>query len=484
MSIGRNASCPCGSGKKYKHCCLRAENALVETPQELLRRRIRALTEGLSEQLLRFVFAKLDRGLIDEAWTDFTLGEEDAFTAETPHTPVFLPWFFHQWLPDPEATSLPAFAARETTVAGEFLAQRRRSLDPLLARYLDACAAARFSFHEVARVEPGRGFLLRDVMLERETFVTEHTGSQNARQGDLVFAQIVTIDELALIEGWGTVVIQPGDKPAIIDLRKSMRNESDLTGTALLKDWESDLIELYLELAERILHPRLPELQNTDGEPLTPHKLVFGIADAAAAATAFDTAQLDAGESIESDGEHQFRDGALHRADWTWMRAGNAMHESWDNTTLGQLELKQGQLRVSVNSRARADRARSLVERLLGDNAEYRVTKVESAETLLKQAMASPAPPDRSEHERLMQSPEVREQVKKMLWGHYTGWLDSPLPILGNRSPREAVRDADGRESVEALIAQMERDAQLKSPALDAEITQMLRRELDLSTDS
>ncbi len=22
MSVGRNAKCPCGSGKKYKHCCL------------------------------------------------------------------------------------------------------------------------------------------------------------------------------------------------------------------------------------------------------------------------------------------------------------------------------------------------------------------------------------------------------------------------------------------------------------------------------
>jgi uncharacterized protein YecA (UPF0149 family) len=24
--IGRNATCPCGSGKKYKKCCLRREN--------------------------------------------------------------------------------------------------------------------------------------------------------------------------------------------------------------------------------------------------------------------------------------------------------------------------------------------------------------------------------------------------------------------------------------------------------------------------
>jgi hypothetical protein len=25
MKIGRNAACPCGSGKKYKNCCLKKE---------------------------------------------------------------------------------------------------------------------------------------------------------------------------------------------------------------------------------------------------------------------------------------------------------------------------------------------------------------------------------------------------------------------------------------------------------------------------
>ena len=244
------------------------------------------------------------------------------------------------------------------------------------------------------RAEAGRGFLLRDLILERETFVTEHTGSQNARKADIVFAQIAAIDGLALIEGWGTVVIQPGDKPAIIDLRKHLRDEFGLSGAAPLKDWESDLIGLYLDLAERILHPRMPKLQNTDGDPLVLHKLVFGIADAEAAAAALDAAQFDDGEAIRPDREHEFRDGGLHKAGWTWMRAGNAMNKSWDNTSLGQLELTKGKLRISVNSKARAARARNLVERLLGENAEFRVTKTESAEAMLKQAMASPVPPD------------------------------------------------------------------------------------------
>lgn len=31
--IGRNAPCPCGSGKKYKHCCLRLEEQMKGSSQ-------------------------------------------------------------------------------------------------------------------------------------------------------------------------------------------------------------------------------------------------------------------------------------------------------------------------------------------------------------------------------------------------------------------------------------------------------------------
>ena len=483
MGPGRNQLCPCGSGKKFKHCCLRAELAAAETPQETLYRRVRAAIQNLTEDLLRFVDKHPGREFIAEAWAKFSPGEDAAFDSKSPHMPVFIPWFFHQWTPNAESTRFPELASRAATVSGEFLARRRRNLDPLLVRYLEACQATAFSFHEVAQAEPGRGFLLRDLILERERFVSEHSGSQNARRGDIMFAQVVEIDGLSLLDGSGQIVIEPGDKPAIIELRKAIRKETELKDTALLRAWDLELIALYLDFAERRLNPQKPKLQNTDGEALVLHKLVFSIADVQAATAAFDAAQLSEDGSIVSDGERRAADDKLLEAEWTWMRAGNAMHKHWDNTTLARLELKNGQLRVEVNSVERAARARSLVERLLGANAEFRVSKLESSESLLERARQSSAPTKPSEHEELMQLPEVREKLREMLLGHYTAWLDTELPVLGNRTPRQVVHDADGREAVEALISQIERDAQKKTPPLDLGITQMLRRELGLPAD-
>ena len=42
---------------------------------------------------------------------------------------------------------------------------------------------------------------------------------------------------------------------------------------------------------------------------------------------------------------------------------------------------------------------------------------------------------------------------------HLTQWIDMRVPALGNRTPRQAVRTAGGRERVEALLAQFARDA-------------------------
>ncbi len=34
MKVGRNDPCPCGSGKKYKHCCYAKDTVKQEEPEE------------------------------------------------------------------------------------------------------------------------------------------------------------------------------------------------------------------------------------------------------------------------------------------------------------------------------------------------------------------------------------------------------------------------------------------------------------------
>ncbi|HTT12885.1 MAG TPA: antitoxin Xre/MbcA/ParS toxin-binding domain-containing protein [Burkholderiaceae bacterium] len=74
----------------------------------------------------------------------------------------------------------------------------------------------------------------------------------------------------------------------------------------------------------------------------------------------------------------------------------------------------------------------------------------------------------------------MQAALRQYMSNHYRKWIDEKLPALGNRTPRKAVRDPDGREAVEALIAQIERDGARMNPPLDADIVRELRATLGL----
>ena len=56
-------------------------------------------------------------------------------------------------------------------------------------------------------------------------------------------------------------------------------------------------------------------------------------------------------------------------------------------------------------------------------------------------------------------SAELQAIREEMLRQHWTGWLDTRVPALGNKTPRQAARTAGGRERLEALLAEFERYA-------------------------
>jgi hypothetical protein len=128
------------------------------------------------------------------------------------------------------------------------------------------------------------------------------------------------------------------------------------------------------------------------------------------------------------------------------------------STTLGRIFIDEDRLTAEVNSAQRAEALREKIEAALGSGARFRVDEVRSIEKMMQdreQAARSSA-----EHEALMQEPEVRRQVAQIIRQHWEDWVDMELPALGGKTPREAVRDEDGVEAVEALLADVERHGQ------------------------
>jgi len=379
MKPGRNDPCPCGSGKKHKHCCLTAGAVPAAAPADLTWRRLRGSLDGLATEMLHFTAEAYGPLAVHEAWNVFTGLDDLEFDPNTPLIQLFLPWFFHCWAPDPLDTKVVNKSLHDVIPTKAYLATKGRRLEPLVRRYLESLLTAPFTFFEVLACDPGTGMTLRDVMTKEEHEVTERGASQGMQRGDLLFGQLASVDRLTMLEACNGFAIPPMEKAPIIELRAQIASAYPVITRQVLRNWDFELFDLFHEIADRLFNPRLPILQNTDGEPLSPHKLVFDLK--APPQAAFDVlkhlALDEPDEDLLADATRD-SEGKLTGVRFSWKKRGNKKHAGWDNTVLGWIEIDRARLIAEVNSKARADAIRKKIEKALGAGVLYRASKIES----------------------------------------------------------------------------------------------------------
>ncbi len=472
MKPGRNDPCPCGSGKKFKHCCLAKATAAPE-PANLAWQRVRRAMDGYARTLLQFTAEMYGPDAVARAWAEFTVGDTLAFDPENPQTPVFMPWMFHCWRPDGGSSAPPPTRA--------WLDRHARGVEPLRREYLESCLSSRFSFYEIEHCQPGRGFGLHDLFSGERHEVSERSASQSVQDGDLVYGLLAHAAGLTLVEAMNPFVIAPIHKIDVIALRRHLGSAAGSPGGDVRVSHAETLRKLYLQLAERILYPPLPILHNTDGDPLVLHTLVFDIESPQGA---FDALKhLDLGSTEDELLADAARDagGALQRVSLTWTKRGNRKHKVWNNTVLGTIEISRQRLTAEVNSVKRAAAFRRILERAMGEQVRFRLAEVQSAEKLVAQAHARPEARTPADCDSpLPDTPELREHLAALMARHYKDWVRQKIPALGGRTPLTAVKDSDGREMVEALVRDFERSNGLMPQPVDESVFRALRERLGL----
>jgi len=132
---------------------------------------------------------------------------------------------------------------------------------------------------------------------------------------------------------------------------------------------------------------------------------------------------------------------------YDFLRSGNALHRSWENTVIGRAVLSASKLRVETNSIARADALRAKLETAGGawltHVAREHADPMSTAHP--RSNVPPPAPP-----------PEALEMIRELKQQHYRDWLDQSIPALGGKTPREAARSARDRQTLELLLKEIE----------------------------
>ena len=475
MKLGRNDPCSCGSGKKYKHCCGANESASVVDLADRIWRQTREAIDGYAVAMLRFIEESYGKDAVQQAWLEFTLGASQEFVPGAPNTELFLSWLFHCWKPGShKGNQIADLSLHDVVPTRAYLDRRGARLSPLLGRYLETCLATPFGFHEILNCQPAIGFTTKDVFSGKLLNVRERSASSTLKDGEIIFGLVVPVQSIALVEALAPFSFPPIFKTHLIHVRQrnELQNHSDMAFRSL-----------YFALAEAYLNPKPPELHNTDGDRLEPRTLYF---DIDSPQMAFDAlASLAVGtapDELLEDGKFD-RSGSLVEVTIPWIKPTEGNRVGLKTVLMGRIRIENRKLTVEVNSAARAKAVRATIERLLGDRVRFRRSRKQSIESVVPPMTGGSgirAAGRSAEDEELMRHPEVRAQLAEMQRRHYESWPDTPLPALDGRTPRDAVKDPDGREMVEALISQFEREVGAMPVSTPREVFSNLRARLGL----
>ncbi len=451
--VGRNDACPCGSGKKYKHCCLTVQPLSEESRW----RRQHEASEQLSHDMMRFAEREFFEDL-QEAWCDFNLDNAPPPPGlNSEEGRIFMPYFLFLW--DPERPSRWRRPGEDGIVTSSYKLAKKGQLSELDLQFLTEVTTRPLSFYEVVWCKPGERMAVRCVLTGEESEVVEHSATLTVREGDIIYGQIWRAG-VAVLGCSAPLSILPRWKAEVIGLRKVLRKKiarqkRELTAADLIR-YEDDVREIYLNIRDALHAP--PRLQNTDGDPLVFHTLTFqigspGVAFEALAPLAWGWSKEELLSEAELDD-----DGAISSVEFDWVKKGNAKIKSWDNTLLGHIKISGRSLVAEVNSKERAERLRKEIEKRLGILASHQSTTSQTPEEMLKNSPRTSARPPNDANEAILRDPEAKKQFQEMLQKQVEGWVHEKVPLLGGKTPMQAVRDPDGKEIIEALLLEWERD--------------------------
>ena len=450
---GRNDPCPCGSGRKFKQCCLRAAAEI-----DIRWRRLREAEGELVPDLLRFALKRWGEPYIDAAWSLFADGALSLADApgDREFDATFIPWFLFDFC----AGSVKRRSRRrgwpDRPAAQEYLDERRPELPDLQTRYLEAALSRPLSFFVVTAVTPGRSIDMRDLLTGRICRVLERSASTTLEPSVLMLARVLSVDDVSIMLGAGAWVIPPTFHNPIISFRESFVRSEELLDEQTARTLHVEVVRYYRDMVDQLMNPRMPTLVNTDGDPIAPTTVEFELH--CTPREAFDRiAPLACGYKADEllDDATVDHAGNVTAVTVPWAAAGNKMHRDWENTSLGTIEIDGQRMTVSVNSEPRARKIRALVAKRLGATAVFTRQQVESMQALLdEEKQRKRSRRDKAAHEALQSLPEVREMMRAQSARHWEVWLDEEIPALGNLTPREAAKTAAGRERLEALLAE------------------------------
>ena len=251
--VGRNAPCPCGSGRKYKRCCLGDEQALG---------RLYPLLIDLTEEMTHFAEERYGEDILGRAWLDFWEEEPPEHWEGSELFDLFIGWFSFLWVPE-GWESKTGVLPHPDTLAAQML-ESGWKLGPAARQLLAAARQEPLAFWEIESTDGQGRAGLRDLVLGRRLEVwlpppyqMDRGGRHGARPGRSRPAGPTSSEPSPRPWPEGS-----SGTPCETDAPPWRENRGVRSPRGLLP-YDLDFLYLYHRLVQAVLKPRLT---NSDGE--------------------------------------------------------------------------------------------------------------------------------------------------------------------------------------------------------------------------
>jgi hypothetical protein len=326
----------------------------------------------------------------------------------------------------------------------------------LLRARMEACP----TLYRVAGHDPKAGTIdLEDVLLGGSVTVQDQLMSENIEDGLFLAARVFPAGRFHFVElagpplgvGMGLEAVECLRDQGMEFTLGGLRQNAHMFGWLWewMDDWQAT---------------RGPQrLCNTDGEELLWHTASFSVADPNEIRQ-----MLMQRDDIDCDEEAD---------ELVWSKkTGPENRAMGDAITLGRIEFVGDELVATVNSAERFARVREWLEKLPGVTFKSVTTRCWNEaedDRPMDERIAKPEPVE--------MTPELSAALQEMMDKHYIAWVDTPLPVLNGKTPRQACQTEEGRQQVTMLIRTM---PDPMGPAPIRAPREAMLRELGLTTET
>ena len=436
--VGRNDPCPCGSGKKYKKCCLKKKEAReqksAQSPEES---RAFRLYEGFvarkyKRELQAFIEEWLPR--FEEVSRELDPGREWAsFLAE-----MFL--FFGR-------------GRSGSPLVEEFLKAKGRNLSEAERAILSSLLNSYPSLYEALEVEEEKGETLLKDRLTGEVFrVRDYSLAREIAPGEKLWGMLFKVGDY-----WRPARVSfsiPILKEPLV--YKKLKEMLEASGE---KDYPSFArrrpLEVSLEVMKVLFSPFDVRFVTPEGEEIVLVRAYYELLDP-------EIEERFPTEDFVKGDEHEYV--LVEPAEGSPLSVGRLPGEGEEGrpgtlvvqtrfmgsyVEIGRVEFlpEKNRVKLEAFSPSRMERLRRAFEEIAGDGVRFLVEEISDFKKLMEEA-------SRKGLGRREELPD--EEAADLRWLEYLAWLDTPAPELEGRTPREAWQDPNLRPKVEELLKRFE----------------------------